>query len=386
MKKILAFVSLFNILSISAQEKFEYGYYIDEMGNRKDGEISEIKPEQIPSQVYFRDHGKIDLVNLETVKEVKYGSFIFRKRTFVFDPSAVSDINEMSSDPVFKGVEKVGFLQLLADGNYQLYRYINRGSSVFLYETNNENIRVLEYKKYLTSQRSVRENKTFQLQLEQDLENQKYSKVKSYSALKYNTEDLVEYFTSLNGKSSKDEGKSKVVFNVFTGYSIHSFDIDFIKDLDTKTYGHITIMPEVEYILNKNKRNPFSFYFNLKYHAFKKKYDVEHESGIWHHEVDYASIFTSVGAKKYFLSNEDVAFYGKLGISVNTPVKGDVQSPERAKSIQFMRVDVGSVGFNSGIGMKFYKRMLVELDYDYSFNTMYTKNNSSLNFKVGYSF
>jgi len=386
MKKILTFVCLFNILSMSAQEKFEYGYYIDEMGNKRDGEISEIKPEQIPSQVYFRDHGKIDLVNLDTVKEVKYGSFIFRKKTFVFDPSVVSDINEMSSDPVFKGTEKTGFLQLLTDGDYQLYRYINKGFSVFLYEVNNENLRVLEYKKYLTPQRSVMENKNFQVQLEQDLGNERFSKVKSYSALKYNAEDLVEYFTYLNGKSNKKESKNKIVFNFFVGYAVHSFDIDFIKDLDPEQYGHITVMPEVEYILNKNKRNPFSFYFNLKYHAFKKEYDVEHESGIWHHEVDYASVFTSVGAKKYFLSNENVAFYGKLGIAVNTPFKGDIQSPLRAWTIQFMRVDVGSVGFNSGFGMKFYKRMLIELDYDYSFNTMYTKNNSSLNFKLGYSF
>lgn len=387
MKKIFIITLLFFITNMLAQEKFEYGYYIDNNGNIKEGEISEIKPEKIPSEIYFRSRGKIELKNLNDIKEVKYGNLIFRKKIFKIDSSSVSGINYLPSDSEPHYEEKSDFLQLLLDGEYQLYSYIQSGFQVFFYEKNNENIQTLEYKKYIDAAHMVKENKNYLKQLADGVNNKSYSE-KSYSAMKYNSKDLIDYFTMVNGKTNVKEGKAKLSFNFYVGYSYHSFDIDFTPNtnLGTKHYGHITVMPEIEYMLNKNIRNPISFYFNLKYHAFKKEYAVAHESGIWNHSVDYKSIFTSWGVKKYFLTSEKKSFYGKIGLGFNTPFKGDVQSPLRAWTTKLMRIDVAGVGINSGLGIKLYNRFNLEVDYEYTFNSVYTQNNSSLNFKIGYSF
>lgn len=386
MKNIFTLFFFLILTNISAQENFEYGYYIDQSGNKKEGEISQIRIEQMPAEFYFRNKKKTEKIDLKDVIEIKYGTAVFKKKNFRIDASIGIKVNDLSNKRDMKYVDKTDFLQLLVDGDYSLYRYIDKGISVFFYETNNQGVQTLVYKKYREADYSIKENKDFLLQLEKDIRKNEYFKEGSYTVIKYATEDLINYFTLVNGNSNREIKKAKVLFNFFVGYSNHSFDIDFAKDLDSERYGHITIMPEIEYVLNNHVRNPFSFYFNLKYHAFKKEYTVQHESGIWNHKVNYQSIFTSLGIKKYFLSNENISFYGKLGVSFNNPLKGEVESPLRAWSVNMVVIDTDGAGYNIGLGMKIYKKINIELDYDYSFNTTYTKNNSALNFKLGYTF
>lgn len=386
MKNIFTLISFLVLTSVFAQNKFEIGYYIDQSGNKIEGEISEIEISNFPESFVYRKGNKTEVVNSDAAKTIKYGTKIFEKREFQFDPSVRFDIANMSTNKNLKLINKTDFLELLVDGNFKLYKYVENGISTFFYEDSSKKLTTLEYKKYLNNGTDIYENKEYLNQLKDNVKNETEQTESYYNTVKYNDTDLVNYFQNVNGKSSKKETKSQLKFNIFVGYSITSMDIDFLQDIGAQSHQHVTIMPEIEYVLNKNLRNPTSFYFNLKYRALKANYEEIYVRENWHHEVDYQSIYIALGVKQYLLSSEKMKFYGKLGIGYDLPIKAEIMSPTESWTLNPIFFDEPSAGINIGVGMNVYKSFLVEIDYDYIFNTSYVNKNTSLNFKVGYSF
>ncbi|KAA5538125.1 hypothetical protein [Paenimyroides baculatum] len=386
MNKFFTFLLIFLCTNLFAQNKFELGYYIDQSGNKIEGEISEITLNSFPSNFIIRKKGKEETVETSTATLIKYGSIVFEKKSFQYDPSTRMDIANMSKQKEFRLVNKTAFVQLMVNGDIKLYKYTESGVPTFFYETVNNQLTTLKYKKYLENGTDINENKEFLSQL-QEVKNEKVSGNEGYyNAVKYNDADLVDYFTKLNGKSIKVDKKSKVFFNVFAGYSISSMDINFLQDLPAKSYSHITVMPEIEYVLNNNIMNPTSFYFNLKYRSVKADYEEVYVRENWQHQVDYQSLLFSLGAKKYFLSSNNVKFYGKLGFGVDMPLKSEILSPSESWRLNPIFLDHIKGGINTGLGIKLYDSFLVEIDYDYIFNTLFMRKNTSINFKAGYSF
>jgi len=386
MNKIFTFLLIFLCTNLFAQNKFELGYYIDQSGNKLEGEISEISLNSFPSNFIIRKKGKEETVETSTATLIKYGSIVFEKKSFQYDPSLRMDISKMPKQKEFQFVNKTAFVQLMVNGDTKLYKYTENGVSTFFYETANKQLTTLKYKKHLENGTDINENKEFLSQL-QEVKNEKINGNEGYyNAVKYNDTDLVDYFTKLNGKSIKVDKKSKVFFNVFAGYSNSSMDINFLQDLPAKSYSHITIMPEIEYVLNNNVMNPTSFYFNLKYRSVKADYEEVYVRENWQHQVDYQSLLFSLGAKKYFLSSNNIKFYGKLGFGVDIPLKSEILSPAESWRLNPIFLDHIKGGINTGLGIKLYDSFLVEIDYDYIFNTLFIRKNTSINFKVGYSF
>lgn len=386
MNKIFTFLLIFLCTNLFAQNKFELGYYIDQSGNKVEGEISEISLNSFPSNFIIRQKGKEETVETSTATLIKYGSIIFEKKSFQYDPSTRMDIANMSKQKEFRLVNKTAFVQLMVNGDIKLYKYTESGVSTFFYETVNNQLTTLKYKKYLENGTDINENKEFLSQL-QEVKNEKISGNEGYyNAVKYNDTDLVDYFTKLNGKSIKVDKKSKVFFNVFAGYGINTMDINFVSDIAAEQYSYFTIIPEVEYIMNINKMNPIGFYFNVKLHTFKGDFVEEYVRYDWNHEVDYKSLYISFGAKQYFLSSEKTKFYAKLGLGLNNPIKSEILSPIDSWLLNPILLDRYSAGINAGVGVKLYNKLLMEFEYDSVFNTPHVNKNTSINFKVGYSF
>lgn len=386
MKKIFTFLLIFMFTNLFAQSKFGLGYYIDQSGNKIEGEISEITMNSFPSHFIIRKKGKGETVETSTAILIKYGSIVFEKKSFQYDPSTRMDIANMSRQKEFQLVNKTAFVQLMVNGDTKLFKYTENGVSTFFYEAANNQLITLKYKKYLENSTDIHENKEFISQLK-EVKNEKVNNNEGYyNAVKYNDEDLVEYFTKLNGKSIKVDKKSKVLFNVFAGYSISSMDINFLQNLPAENYSHVTVMPEIEYVLNNNILNPTSFYFNLKYRSVKADYEEVYVRENWQHQVDYQSLLFSFGAKKYFLSSNNIKFYGKFGFAVDIPLKSEILSPIESWRLNPIFLDHFKGGINTALGMKLYDSFLIEIDYDYLFNTPHINKNTSINFKVGYSF
>lgn len=386
MRKIFTLLLILVFNNLLAQNNFELGYYIDESGNKIEGNISEIEISNFPEYFFYRKGNKTEEINVNSVNTIKYGTEVFEKKQFQYDPSIKLDIDKMSKNKELNLVSKTAFLQLLVNGNYKLYKYVENGVTTFFYEDDSNKLTTLKYKKYLLNNTDIDENKEYLNQLSQNINSGTKQVEGYYSTIKYNDNDLKEYFTKINGNSVKVERKSKVKFNIFAGYFLHSMDINFITDVPAENYGHFSIMPEIEYVLDQNKINPTSFYFNAKFHSFKKEFVEKVVRDDWHHKVNYQSIYVSFGVKKYFLSSENIQFYGKLGVGLNNPVKHEIEMPLDAWRVKPIYLSHFGGGISPGIGAKFFDSFLVEVDYDYIFNTLFINKNTSLNFKVGYSF
>lgn len=385
--KLLLFLTLFFTgLTTFGQSNFEYGHYIDNSGNKKECEVSEITINRFPEKIIIRNNKQIEEVELSGIKEVKYGVNIFQKKEFQYDPSISYQINELSENKDFYLKQKIAFVQLLVEGNYNLYQYIEKGVSTFFYQNPEGDLITLGYKKYFKERNNIAENKFYQTQLFENVKNPKYLNIGSYSILKYNEEDLTRYFKEVNGKSFVKVKQSRLRFNLMLGYSNHTMDINFLSDLPAKKYGHFIIVPEVEYFLNKNLKNPLSFYFNVNLHQFKKEFVEEYERENWFHKVNYQSLYVSLGAKKYFLSNKNISYYGKFGVGLNNPIKSEILSPIESWTLNPILLDRYGAGLNAGVGVKLFDSILVDLDFDYVFNTPHVNKNTSLNLKAGYSF
>ena len=147
MNKIFTFLLIFLCTNLFAQNKFELGYYIDQSGNKVEGEISEITLNSFPSNFIIRKKGKEETVETSTATLIKYGSIVFEKKSFQYDPSTRMDIANMSKQKEFRLVNKTAFVQLMVNGDTKLYKYTENGVSTFFYETENKQLTTLKYKK-----------------------------------------------------------------------------------------------------------------------------------------------------------------------------------------------------------------------------------------------
>jgi len=386
MRSLFTLLILFVFANVSAQSKFEIGYYIDQSGNKFDGEIAELALQNFPSDIKIRKRGVVETISVGELAYIQYGTLIFEKKSFEYDPSARLDISNFSKEKEFNLVNKTAFLQLLVNGEFKLYKYLENGVATYFYEISAQKLTTLKYKKYVEHAVDIKENKEFINQLINDVQGESSFKEGYYDALKYNDSDLIEYFTKINGKNNTMKGESKLLFNFFAGYSSTTLNIKFIQDFPTNNYQHITVMPELEYVLNNNLMDPTSFYLNLKYRSFKSNYEEIFVRENWYHEVEYQALLLGVGVKKYFLSSANNKFYGKLGIGIDMPIKSNIISPPESLVINPIYLNRGKVAFTPGVGLKLFKSLLVEVNYDYVFDSLVTYDNTSLTFKLGYTF
>ncbi|HLV52058.1 MAG TPA: hypothetical protein VKY44_08905 [Flavobacterium sp.] len=386
MKTFFTILGVFMAWTLFAQTNFEYGHYIDVAGNKIETEVSELSIDRFPEKIFIRKGSTIEEIDLSNVSEVKWGTAVFQKKRFYYDPTLRQDIDKLTEKENFEFVEKTDFVQLLTTGDYKLYQYVENGISTFIYETPEGMLVTLEHKKYLGQNRSVLINTNYVNQLFENAKNPKYGTQNDYSLLKYTIQDLQQYFKEVNGKSYVKIKKSRTRFNLFAGYAVHTMDIDFLSDIPGKTYGSLTVVPEVEYTPNRHLKNPTSFYANVKLHRFKNDFVEEYERENWNHKVDYQSLYVSLGVKQYFLSNKKVAYYGKLGVGLNNPIKSEIKSPIDSWRLNLILLDRYGAGINAGLGARFFDSFLAEVDYDFVFANSNINQNFVLNFKLGYSF
>jgi hypothetical protein len=383
---LLVFFLLFNTI-MNAQVKTEKGYYIDAQGIKHQGEFKNFFFDANNLVYSFTEKGATKNIDLSQVEEFAVGGVKYQKKMFYYDPEAKLDFQQISSSPDYNEQVKTSLVEVLVEGQYSLYRYVEGGVPTFFYSIDGNDLNTLIYKKYLDKNSIIQENNSFVNQLMNQFPDSKFNSKIDFKSIKYRSSDLIDFFTKINGKKYVSEKKIDLRFNLFAGYSIHSMNIDFQTiDYGTQTYNHFTAMPEFEMVFNKYKKNPLSLYVNVKYHKFNKDYIEEFERENLLTLISYEALNFSLGTKKYFLANEKSAFYGKFGIGFNTVLDSEVLAPIYAWNIRFLDLSGQTFGFNVGLGYKFLDKYMVELDYDKGSNTRYYTNNTSVNFKVGYSF
>jgi len=376
---------LFLLLSVGTllgQKRFEQGYYIDHSGKTTEAEIELVDIYNMPREITAKSAGKVSNVSIADLKGLKVGTQVFVRKIFDYDASVSYSIDKLNRSADFTYEKKDDLLLLLVNGDYKLYQYVANGVSSFIYEDPDNNLYTLEYKKYKEEGNRIAENKAFQKQLENNATNPKN---RSYEVLKYNNRDLEEYFESLNGKTLIQEKKSTLSFNVFATYSIHSLAFKFGAKTRTQNDSYFSISPELEFVLNSKVKNPSAFYLNVKYEKFEREYETDYIRETAYFKVEHHAFFGSFGYKQYFRIKKGMFVYGKAGVGYYHPFNSKITASDATSAFLDMNFNTANGGVNTGVGFKL-GRILLEVDYDMIFSSMISSNNTSLNFKVGYSF
>src|SRR5690606_15051300 len=132
---------------------------------------------------YFKKGKQVEEISTAMVSKIKYGIRIFEKRNFQYDPSLRLSIDEMPTQPDIDLVNHSAFVELLVNGEHKLYKYVEKGVSMFFYEDMSNNLVLLQYKKYINSRQEINENKTFQIQLKNTLPNPVFQTENDYESL-----------------------------------------------------------------------------------------------------------------------------------------------------------------------------------------------------------
>lgn len=382
MKKMYLLFFLLSVGTLLAQKRFEKGYYIDHSENTIEVEIEVVNIHNMPGEITIRNSGKISKIPKADLKGLKVGTQIFVRKTFDYDATISYNIDRLDRSEDFVYEKKNDLLLLLVNGDFKLYQYSYNGVLSFIYEDPDGNLHTLGYKKYKEDGNRIVENKVFQKQLKTGAKN---LKTQSYEVLRYNNQDLEEYFESLNGKTLIKEKKSKFIFNAFVTYSIHSLAFKFVEKTKTEYDNYFSISPELEFVLNDKVKNPSSFYLNVKYEQFKREYETNYVREKARFKVEHHAFFGSVGYKQNFRIKEGMFVYGKAGVGYYHPFNSKITASSATSAFLDMNFSTANGGVNTGIGLKL-KQILLEIDYDIIFSSMISANNTSLNFKVGYSF
>jgi hypothetical protein len=187
----------------NAQAKFEKGYFTDNQGVRTECFIKNIDWKYNPVDFKYKlaESDTDDHVNTITrIKEFGISDKAkFIRETVAIDQSSQNLYNLSTvAAPIFK--EEIVFLRALVEGNFNLYSYESDSKIIFFYTVNNKTEQLI-YKRYNDREGSIVKNEGYKRQLFVNFKcGDDRSKIQK---LKYEEDDLIEYFVKTNNCKSK---------------------------------------------------------------------------------------------------------------------------------------------------------------------------------------
>ena len=201
---------------LSAQAKFEKGYYIDLNGTKNEGYIKNSDWKSSPKEIIFKanleDNDQVILS--EKISEFEIQDKLKFKR-FNIDiersTTKTSLLYTNKKTPIFNNENLL--LKVLVEGKASLYYYYDTGIEKFFYATNSKPIEQLIYIPYLADKEdydsykkqgidnvvinsTILYNNTFKKQLNENVNCN--SSRKQLSNMKFNSSSLKKYFISYN--------------------------------------------------------------------------------------------------------------------------------------------------------------------------------------------
>jgi len=195
---LILFLTSF-LFQLSAQNSFEEGYFIKNDGTRISCLIKNEKWNFNPSSFKYKlDKEKSsNTLTIENTKEVGINERYKFIRATVNVDHTLDDVNELKTGakPNFK--EETIFLNVLVEGQANLYSYYTNNFRRYFYNKNSENIEPLIYKEYLNANQQIAFNREFRTQLWNNLkcESIAFDKIQE---LKYTKNALGSFFIEYN--------------------------------------------------------------------------------------------------------------------------------------------------------------------------------------------
>lgn len=343
MKKIILVSFLFIFSTISAQVKYEKGYYILNSGEKVDCYIKNIdwmdNPEDITCKMSMED-ADFKVLTLTDISEFKIENISKYIRATVKIDYSSNNINQLTTDRNPKWKTKTVFLKVLTEGNATLYHYSSSGIYRFFFSSmENKAIEQLVYIKYISNENIVQGTDNFDSSIQTNslFKNQLFSNLKCNSLTQADFDNLtytkkalmkiVEKYNNCNGNSSsvsyekKDLTKESFLFKLTPSINLATFTIDDpnkYNNLSTKI-SNVMVYKfglEVEYILPFNN-DKWSLFVNPAYQKISAEKEYVNNDGfgvisedIKHKVVlDYSVIEIPFGVRYYSYLNPNLKMF-----------------------------------------------------------------------------
>ncbi|HSD14597.1 MAG TPA: hypothetical protein VLB74_08105, partial [Flavobacterium sp.] len=282
------FVLLFISNLISAQIKFEPGYYLDNNNQKVEGFIKNTDWRNNPTSFEFKTNEASETQTISIDFATEFGINLKTKyvRTDVDIEKSSNKINNIGYTKEPQYVNERVFLKELVSGTSKLFIYENNGLEKFFYSVNNSPVKQLIYIKYYASAEDIKNNPEvdintvltndyFRRQLWYDVKcsNDDQKKIKD---LDYKTGSLTKYFKEFNNCSGdtttdiKEERKTSYNFKASAIYNIGSLKVTNFSPSYSPEFSDSSFAFgfEAELILPFNN-NKWGVIFEPSYNQFK---------------------------------------------------------------------------------------------------------------------
>ncbi len=319
-KNLITLLLIVLSLKSYSQIEFEKGYIIHNAGNKETCLIKNIDWKNNPTEIEYKisETDKVKIVKLNDILEFgidNYSKYI--KTTIDIDRSS-ENLNNLSKNrnPNFK--KETLFLKTLVEGKASLYKYTDGNLKRYFFKLDNQQVKQLVYKLFLTSDNKIGKNEYYKQQL---INNLKCSDISSSKIknLNYNQKELINLFVAYNQCSNSnfinfEEKTKKDLFNLYVRIGLNSSSLSIQNGTSNTNFDNelgFRIGAEAEFILPFNK-NKWGIILEPTYQYYKsqKVTEVSYVSGgILVSTVDYKSIEIPVGIRYYlFLKNKSKLF------------------------------------------------------------------------------
>jgi hypothetical protein len=378
MKNFLFIFAFTSFLRLSAQNKFESGYFINNDGSRVECLIKNIDWIKNPNEFLYKtnDSEIISTGSINTVKEFQIYNKVYYKRFKVSIDKSKQLIDDLSDsfEPDFK--EEVLFLKVLVEGKATLYLFHDSNYRRFFFEKDYSGIaEQLIYKFYSISDiYTIGENKTFQKQLQSNF------KIESlpdyyYKNIKHFESDLTKFFKKYNGAGISDKQnfqtkEKKVKFNLNLRLGLVNSSLNYLSkrlNLDTnfETKTNFRYGLESEFIMPFNN-NKWSVIFEPTYFKYEAQQSSTAKGYNEFQKIKYRFIEVPFGVRYYLFLNKSSKFFINTSVvaDINLSSKFEIETTNSVGT-NFQRLEVidylrSVASFTYGVGYKFKDKYSLE--------------------------
>ena len=370
-KHLILTIALITYLNSFAQSSFKKGFFIKNSGEKIECLIEDLDLLYNPKSFTYKTS--------ENSKEIKafiddvelfeiYNVAKYERHTLEIDRSS-QQINKLSLTRKVKFNTEQLFLKFLVEGKASLYHYTEPNLSRFFYSNNDDKVRQLVYKSYLTESGDIKKNQKFRQQLLDNFYCENTNKIKT---LRYRKSDLSDFFIDYNNCVASNftdytfknvkTSKSQFNFNVRVGFNVLSFEIKTIT-FETKTVSRFGL--ELEYIIGFNN-NKWAFIIEPNYVNYSSKYNDTTEritdannSAI----INYRAIDLPIGLRHYVFLNKNSKLFINGVIVPNLTLKSEIRSINENVNNPLDFDGESDFNYALGLGYKYKDKFNIELRY-----------------------
>ncbi|MFB0905166.1 MAG: tRNA modification GTPase [Nonlabens sp.] len=354
-------VGIFSSIKCNSQISFVKGYYIDNANQKTEGLIRNVDWKNNPLEFEYKKtkESEKESMNIESVKEFGINNVSKYIRASVQIDRSSNKFNLLSYDksPLFKKEQL--YLKVLIQGYASLFLYEDNSLRRYFYQTVNNDVDQLIFKKYKTPENKIGTNNKFRNQLYDNLKCVDIS-MEELKFMNYNKKELLNLFEKYNNCHNSefvnfDEKVTSSLFHLNIRPGLNSSSLSMRNNItNSRNTGYdrewsFRVGLEFEFILGFNK-NKWAIIIEPTYQYFKAELEIANRSNT---NADYQSIELPLGLRHYLFLNDTSKVFVNASFLYDFALKSKVRN-----------LAVGS-GINGALGIGYKYKNTCSLEFRY---------------------